>query len=281
MAGIWRGQLLKKTAAYCVLAFFAVYVAIPLYWMIIGSLQTQAEMLSAHPRLVPSRLIIDNYVGLFQTTKVLVWFANSLIISAGSIAVGLFISTLTGFLFCTYNFRFKNFFFWLILASVTIPEIVLIIPTYRILIDVKMINTYFALILPYAMSVFGIFFMKQFMQVAVPRELIESARVEGAGEFFIYRRIALPLSVTGIGVLSVYLWLNSWINYFWPLIMIRSSELFTLPLGLATLYADTFNADYGQLLAGSVIATIPLIVLFLFIQDSFVAGMTAGAVKDS
>jgi ABC-type glycerol-3-phosphate transport system permease component len=130
------------------------------------------------------------------------------------------------------------------------------------------------------MSVFGIFFMKQFIQVALPREMIESARVEGAGEFYIYTHIAIPLSVTGIGVLSVYLWLNSWINYFWPLIMIRSSDLFTLPLGLATLYADQFNSDFGQLLAGSVIATIPLIVLFLFIQDSFIAGMTSGAVKD-
>ena len=190
MAG--RGFLLKKLAIYGLLGLFAVYVLIPLYWMIVGSLQPQAEMFSAEPLLVPSRLIIDNYLGLFRNTKVLAWFFNSLVISAGSTAVGLFISTLTGFLFCTYTFRFKNLLFWMILASVTIPEIVLIIPTYRIMINLKMINTYLALILPYAMSVFGIFFMKQFMQVAVPRELVESARVEGAGEFFIFWRIAIP-----------------------------------------------------------------------------------------
>ena len=270
----------KKVLLYFVLFLFLFFVGIPLYWMVVGSFQAQADMYSANPSLLPAHLTVENYVNLFGTAKILTWFANSVIVSVGSIALGLFICTLTGYLFTVYEFRFKRLLFWLILASVTIPEIVLIIPTYRILIDVKLINTYLSLVLPYGMNIFGIFFMKQFIQMAVPRELIDSARVDGAGEFFIFSRIAVPLSVTGIGVLSVYLWLNSWINYFWPLIMIRSGELFTLPLGLATLYADKFNTDYGQMLAGSVLATIPLIALFLFIQDTFIAGMTSGAVKD-
>lgn len=270
----------KNLIAYSILFLFVLFVFIPLYWMVVGSLQLQSDMFMADPKLIPRRIITDNYLNLFQRTKIITWFMNSLIISAGSVAIGLFISTLTGYLFSIYKFKGKALFFWFILASVTIPEIVLIIPTYRILISAGLLDTYYALILPYAMSVFGVFFMKQFMQVSVPMELIECARMEGAGEFLIYYRIALPLSATGIGVLSVYLWLNSWINYFWPLIMIRSSDMFTLPLGLATLYADTFNTDYGQLMAGSVVATIPLVVLFLFIQEKFVAGMTAGAVKD-
>jgi ABC-type glycerol-3-phosphate transport system permease component len=273
------GRLTAKILLHFFLVVFAIVVFIPFYWMLISSFKTVAEMYSPDVTIVPKVFYYENYINLFTNTGFIRWFFNSVIISVGTLALGLFICSLTGFVFAVYSFRFKKPLFWIILASITIPEIVIIIPLFVLMVNLKLLNTYLALIIPYSMNIFGIFFVKQFITVSVPFDLIYSARVDGCSEMGIYFRIVLPLCKPGLAVLAVFLWLYSWVQYFWPLIMLKTETLMTMPLGLTAIFTNPYFQEYGVLMAGAFIATLPLIILFIFVQDFFVSGLTRGAIK--
>lgn len=270
----------KRAAANFVLLFAAFVVFVPFYWMLVSSLKPEAELFASEPTFIPTSLYLENYKMLLVETKFLPWLLNSVIISGGTVLLGLLICSLTGFVFAVYDFKFKKLLFWIILGSVTIPEIVVIIPLFVLMINFRLINTYLSLILPYAMNIFGIFLLKQYITMSVPFDLIYCARVDGASESWIYWKIVLPLSRAGMGVLAVFLWLHSWLSYFWPLIMLKTEGMFTLPLGLATLYANPWNRQYTLLMTGAFLATLPVIILFVFVQDTFVSGLTTGAIKE-
>lgn len=257
----------------------AVVILLPFYWMIVSSLKDMGEFFSPKPSLFPDNATVANYFKLFRETQFMRWLFNSGTVSVLSLVLGLVICSLAGFAFAAYDFRGKATLFWAVLASVAIPEIVTIIPVFRLMVAARMIDTYSSLVLPYSMNVFGIFLMKQYIASTLPKELLEAARIDGCSEFGIYLRIGMPLVRPGLGVLGVYLWLNSWSGYFWPLIMVKSREMMTLPLGLATLYADPWNLQYGMLMAGAFLSTLPIIVIFLAAQKQFIAGLTGGALK--
>ena len=244
-----------------------------------NSIRPAGDFYSRMEGLFPDNIDFGNYISLFSNTNFLAWLWNSIIICILSTFLGLLICSMAGFAFGVYRFRLKNFFFWLVLGSVAIPEIVTIIPVFRLMSDIGMIDTYSSLVLPYAVSMFGIFLMKQYIESSLPMELLEAARIDGIGEAGLFVRIALPLVKPGLGVLGIYLWLNAWSSYFWPLIMLKSQTMLTVPLGLATLYADPWNLQYGVLMAGSLISTIPIIIIFICAQDQFINGLTAGSVK--
>lgn len=268
-----------KISIHVILILFAILVLIPFYWLIVNSLKSPGDFYGASKSLFPVNPTLGNYKELFDQTLYLLWFKNSFIVSILSLVLGLLICTASGFAFASYNFKFKNLIFWTVLGTVAIPEIVTIIPVFNIMVNVGLIDKYASLILPYAVSMFGIFLIKQFIETSLPNEVLESARIDGLSEYGIYFRIVLPLIKPGIGVLAIFLWLNSWSSYFWPLIMIRSKEMMTLPLGLATLYANPYDLKYGVLMAGNLLATIPIIILFLAAQKQFIDGLTVGAVK--
>jgi ABC-type glycerol-3-phosphate transport system permease component len=257
----------------------AIVILLPFYWMLVSSLKDMGEFFNPKPSLFPASATMANYVKLFRETHFVRWLVNSGTVSVLSLALGLVICSLAGFAFAVYEFRGKTLLFWTVLVSVAIPEIVTIIPVFRLMVSARMIDTYSSLVLPYSMNVFGIFLMKQYIASTLPRELLEAARIDGCSEFEIYLRIGLPLARPGLGVLGIYLWLNSWSGYFWPLIMLKSREMMTLPLGLATLYADPWNLQYGMLMAGAFLSTLPIILIFLGAQKQFIAGLTGGALK--
>lgn len=261
------------------LIFFAILTLIPFYWMIVNSLKTTGDFYGSMKTIFLENPVIENYVNLFTQTDFKTWLLNSFIVSLASTAIGLIICSMAGFAFGVYNFRFKNVLFWLVVGSVAIPEIVTIIPVFKMMAGFGMIDTYASLILPYAVSMFGIFLMKQYIESSLPFELLEAARLDGLSEAGIFLKIALPLIKPGLGVLSIFLWLNSWSGYFWPLIMLKSRKMMTVPLGLATLYADPWNLQYGMLMAGSFVSTLPLLIIFLFAQEQFISGLTSGSVK--
>lgn len=272
-------EFMVKALIHILLIIFAIIVLIPFYWMFTCSFKMPADFYAGMKTLFPERPVIGNYVDLFTTSQFPLWICNSFAVSILSVAIGTIICSMAGFAFGVYNFRFKKLLFWTVLCSVAIPEIVTIIPIFKIMAAIKLIDTYAALVLPYAVSMFGIFMMKQYISTSLPRDLIEAARIDGLSEFGIYFKIAMPLIKPGLGALGIYLWLNSWDGYFWPLIMLKSQSMLTLPLGLATLYSNPWNLEYGMLMAGSVVSTLPIIIVFLLAQEQFISGLTTGAVK--
>jgi ABC-type glycerol-3-phosphate transport system permease component len=268
-----------KIVLYFFLILFAFITLIPFYWMIINSFKAAEDFYSPTSSLFPQKPIIDNYIKLLGATNFSRWLFNSIFVSAASLALGLMICSMAGFAFSVYTFKGKNLLFWTVLASVAIPEIVTIIPVFSFMVTIKMIDTYSSLVLPYSVSMFGIFLMKQYIGSSLQRDLLEAARIDGINEFSLFFKIVLPLITPGLGVLGISLWLTSWSGYFWPLIMLKSREMMTVPLGLATLYADPWNLEYAMLMAGSLISTIPIIIIFMAAQEQFISGLTAGAVK--
>jgi ABC-type glycerol-3-phosphate transport system permease component len=247
--------------------------------MIANTLKATGDFYSPVASFFPARPVIENYTKLLMTTNYPRWLFNSLYVSVASLVLGLMICSMAGFAFAVYKFKGKKFLFWTVLASVAIPEIVTIIPVFSFMVNLKLIDTYTSLVLPYSVSMFGIFLMKQYVGSSLQKDLLEAARMDGMNEFGIFFKIALPLITPGLGVLGISLWLTSWSGYFWPLIMLKSREMMTVPLGLATLYADPWNLEYGMLMVGSLISTLPIIAIFLAAQEQFISGLTAGAVK--
>jgi ABC-type glycerol-3-phosphate transport system permease component len=270
---------LRKIVLYAILITVAVVILVPFYWMIINSLKPLSSFYERYAPLWPKEITFENYTKLIFDTEFVRWFVNSVIVSTATVIIGLLVCSLAGFAFAIYEFRGKKALFWLVLGSVAIPEIVTIIPVYQLMVSWDLIDTYSSLILPYSMNVFGIFLMKQFIETSIPLELIEAGRIDGCSELGILLRVATPLLRPGLGVLGMLLWLHSWSSYFWPLIMLRARDMLTIPLGLATLYADPWNLQYGMLMAGAFISTIPILLIFLLAQEQFIDGLTAGSVK--
>jgi ABC-type glycerol-3-phosphate transport system permease component len=276
-----RGKInpFSQLIVYLSLIIIAVITLIPFYWMIANTFKATGDFYSPVTSFFPVRPVIENYTKLLGATNYPLWLFNSLFVSAASLVLGLMICSMAGFAFAVYNFKGKKFLFWTVLASVAIPEIVTIIPVFSFMVKLKLIDTYTSLVLPYSVSMFGIFLMRQYVSSSLQKDLLEAARIDGMNEFGIFFKIALPLITPGLGVLGISLWLTSWSGYFWPLIMLKSREMLTVPLGLATLYADPWNLEYGMLMAGSLISTIPIIAIFLAAQEQFISGLTTGAVK--
>ncbi|MGE5613154.1 MAG: carbohydrate ABC transporter permease [Bacillota bacterium] len=270
---------LGKITLHFFLVIFAICILIPFYWMIMSSFKSTGDYYSKMTGLFVKNPVLDNYIDLFTKHDTVRWFMNSFIISILTTGIGLFICSLAGFAFGIYNFKFKPLLFWIVLGSVAIPDVVTITPIFKMMVDIKLIDTYASVVLPYAVSMFGIFMMKQYVSSSLPNDLLEAARIDGLTEAGIFVKIALPLIRPALGVLGIYLWLNSWIGYFWPFIMLKSKHMMTLQVGFATLYADPYNLQYGLLMAGSFLSTLPIIIIFLLAQEQFITGLTTGAVK--
>lgn len=274
-----KSNILSKLLIYFLITLFAMIVLLPFYWMIVCSLKSNADFYNPVASLFTQNPIVDNYVNLFKKTDFIRWFLNSFIVSILSTALGLAICSMAGFAFAVYKFKFKNFIFWTVLISVAIPEIVTIIPVFRLMVSINLIDNYLSLVLPYSVSMFGIFMMKQYIASSFPKDLLDAARIDGLSEFGIYLKVVLPIIRPGLAMLAIYLWILSWSGYFWPLIMLKSVDKMTMPLGLATLYANPWNLEWGIMMAGSFLSTLPIIILFLVFQKQFISGLTKGAVK--
>jgi multiple sugar transport system permease protein len=185
---------------------------------------------------------------------------------------------MAGYAFAMFEFRFKKALFTLVMATMLLPSFMNMIPSFMIMDVLGWIDEHRALYVPGAASAFGIFLMRQFCVSAVPRDLIEAARIDGCGEFGIYWRVVLPLLKPALGTLGLITFIASWNNFMGPLIVMRSLENYTLPLALRALQSPV-NTEWGALMAGSAIATIPLLVLFAVTSRQLIAGLTTGAVK--
>ena len=269
------GLFISRTIVYCALAGATLIWLAPLVWLVCAAFKNRDDMFhyafaSPHPTL-------DNFVSLFNQVPFLRYMTNSVFISSGVTLLQLFFGSLAGFALAKYEFRGKRPLMALMLATMMLPNQVLLAPLYRLIYRMGLVDTHLALMLPAAVSVFGIILFRQSM-LQIPDELLDAGRIDGCSEFRLYWEIAVPVSRPMIGAFSLIAFMAAWNNFLWPQIVLQTSERLTLPIALNQM-VGLYRQDYGALMAGTLLSILPVIVLFLLLQREFLAGLTAGAVK--
>lgn len=269
---------LAPWAAYCVVGVGALIMLAPFYFMFVFATHSRTEIFSLPPPMFFGDDFFNNLKIL--TDRIPFWrnLGWSLYVALASTALTLLFCSMAGYAFAMFNFPWKNVLFALVMATMLLPSFMNMIPTFMIMDLLGWIDQPRALYLPGAASAFGIFLMRQFVSTSIPRDLIEAARMDGCSELGIYARIVVPLLKPAMGTLGLITFIASWNNFIGPLIVMRSPEMYTLPLALRSLQSPV-NTEWGALMTGSAIATIPLIILFMISSRQLISGLTAGAVK--
>lgn len=256
-----------------------IFFIFPFYWIASGSFKLQDVAISIPPEWWPMNPTFDNFNKLLSNQYTLRWFFNSVFISVSTTVLVCTTASLAGYALAKKHFPGVTLIFTIFVAAMALPKQVILIPLLNLITEFKLMNTYPALILPAVGWPFGVFLMKQFSQ-AIPKELLESARIDGCGELKTFTNIALPIIKPGIGALAIFTFIASWNDYFSQLVFSNSQEMATLPLGLAQMAQTAeFSSDYGLLMAGALLASLPMILIFICFQNYFTQGVTLGAVK--
>ena len=269
---------LAPRAAYLLVALGAVVMLLPFYFMFVFASHSRTEIFNLPPPLFFGSDFLLNVDIL--TSKIPFWrsLGWSLYVALASTGLTLLFCSMGGYAFAMFEFRFKQPLFLLVMGTMLLPSFLGMIPTFMIMDAFGWIDQPRALYIPGAASAFGIFMMRQFVSSSIPRDLIEAARMDGCGELGIYWRIVLPLLKPAMGTLGLITFIASWNNFIGPLIVMRSPEMYTLPLALRSMQSPV-NTEWGAVMAGSAIATLPLLVLFAISSRRLIDGLTAGAVK--
>ncbi len=263
---------------YLILIATSFLMFIPFYWSVSTSLKLEQFVFTNPPQWWPNPLTLQNYVGVFTKIHFYRYFLNSVFVATVTTLAHVFFDTLAAYAFAKLTFPGRDKLFFVLLLGLMVPFQVNLIPLYRIMAILNWTNTYLALIVPNLTSIFGIFMMRQFL-ISIPNDLLDAARIDGCNEFGVFRRIVLPLALPGIATLIILTFMGTWNDFLWPRIVTSSEELFTLPVGLAQLQMKN-TSNVAQIMAGTVLTALPMILVFLFMQRQFIAGMTAGALKE-
>lgn len=258
----------------------AILVLIPFASIFLASLRPGKEIMrqGIGLNIDPSIMSLDNYRYLFSgETKYFTWFLNSLKITAVQTFTTLFVSAFVAYGFAMYNFKCKNALFTCVLFIMMIPMEIIMLPLYQLVIKIGLMDSMWGIILPTIAGPMPIFFFRQYLS-GISKEFLDAARVDGCTEFGIFFRIIMPLMKPSFASMGIFIGMNSWNSFLWPMIVLRSSGKLTLPIGLNSLITPYGN-NYDVLIAGAVFSVIPIIILFLIFQKHFIAGMTAGGVK--
>jgi len=266
---------------YAVVSIGAFVMAFPFYWMVNLSTLSKDVVMSLPPRFLPGGELLVNLAELFQRIPYARNYANSLIVATSQTALVLFFSSLAGYAFAKHNFPGKNALFLFMLGTMFIPSWAGLVPWFLIMKNLGLVNKLYGLIIPGAVSAIGIFWMRQGMSQAVPDELLDAARIDGCGEYALFFRIALPIVRPPLGALAIMTFMGSWNSFLAPLLLMQSAEKFTLPVALRTLLGTigTRPTPWGAMMAGTALATMPIIIIFIFSSRQFISGLTAGALR--
>jgi ABC-type glycerol-3-phosphate transport system permease component len=266
--------------AHVLLLLAAGISLVPFVWLLCASIKTGQDLF-VFTFLPPSlkRLTLANYTLLFQKQYFDRWLVNSIFLASLQTTLVVALASLGGFALAKYEFRFKRPLQAIMLATMLLPSQVLLPSMYELMNKFGWINSYWSIIVPGAVSVFGMFLFRQAMQ-GVPDELLQAARVDGCSELRLWWEIALPVVRPMIGAFTLMSFLAAWNSYLWPSIMIQEPSRYTLPMGLANMSSmNEYQTNYGMLMAGTVLSVLPVMVLFFGMQRDFIAGLTSGAVK--
>ncbi|MEK3853908.1 carbohydrate ABC transporter permease [Cytobacillus sp. FSL H8-0458] len=268
----------SKIWIYVLLSVGVVISIAPFYWMIVGSTLNSGEIFHVPPKILPGDRLTENFRSFNDSLGIVKIFWNSLYIAVVFTVLSTLICSMAGYAFAKFRFRGRNLIFFVILCSLMIPYQVTLIPLFEMMVSFNWLNTYQAIILPSLASPFAIYLMRQNMK-AVPDSLIEASRVDGAGEIRIFFTIILPVVRPALAAVSIFLFMSQWNSLIWPLITLNSKEMFTLPVALSSLIGMA-RIDYGQVMLGTTLSTIPIMIIFLLMQKHFISGILGGSVKE-
>jgi multiple sugar transport system permease protein len=247
--------------------------------MIVSSIQDPNQASTSTFSFIPKVFTFDSFTYFFTFNQyVWRWLFNSLFISVIVTLGNVAFASMAGYAFAKLRFPGKNTIFWVLMCTIMIPQQVTLIPLYVLIINVfQMGDTYSAIILPSIVTVFNVFLMKQYLS-SIPSTLIDAARIDACSEFGIFRKIIFPLAKPGLAVMAIFTFVGQWNEFFWPFLVTQSEEMRTIQVGLASFrFAD--STQFGPMMAGSIIASIPMIILFFSLQKYFLQGITIGAIK--
>lgn len=260
-----------------ILAIVSVLILLPFLWMVSASLRTQGDVLSNTLTLIPNPLTFDNFTEIWNRIPLGRQFLNTVIFAGAVTLFSVTFDSAAGYALARFSFRGKNVVFVIIVVTLMLPFQVTLVPIYQQLSDLHWINTYQGLIVPRMADAFGIFFMRQFF-LSIPQDLEDAARIDGASELRIWARVMMPLATPAVLTIALFNLLNNWNDLLWPLIMTTSTDMQTLSAGLA-LFKGEHVTEYGVLMAGSIIALLPMVIAFVIVQRRFVEGIATTGLK--
>ncbi len=271
--------LLGKSGAYAILIVGLIGTLLPFFYIIVSSLKTPAELRQTPPDFFSKTPSLTNYTTILKDKDIPLAqnLFNSIFVSVTRVAITLFTSSYAGYIFAKYQFRGKNLAFGIILIQIMIPFQVVMIPNYLLVVKLGLIDSLWALIVPAFIDAYGIFMMKQFIE-ALPSELMDAARIDGASEFGIYSRVVLPQMGPPLASLGIFTFMATWNDYLWPLIVLTSPEKRTIPL-LVVWFQTAHVSNQGLVLAASILTLLPIFVVYIFLQRWIVDQATSSAFK--
>lgn len=272
-----RQQRLLKTFVYIFLAIGSFIMVVPFVWMVVTSFKPLDEINTYPPSFFIRKPTFAAYFELFSIIPMGRYFMNSLIVTSAITLANIFFCSLAGYAFAKHRFFGRDKLFLLLVGSMMIPWQVNLIPSFVIIKKFGWLNSFYGLIIPAMSGAFGIFLMRQFI-MNIPDDLIDAAKIDGCSEFTIYRKVILPLIQPALASLAIFTFMGQWNNFVWPLVVIYSSKMRTIPLALSTLNGQ-FGTNFAMVMAGAVIATLPVLIVFIAFQKYFIKGIALTGLK--
>jgi putative chitobiose transport system permease protein len=268
--------MVKRLLLYAVLFSLALFTVFPLLWLFGVALKSEGSIFGFPPQIIPWPITLKNFIEVWRVMPLFRFFMNSIILTAAGIILNVTLSAMAAYPLARMNFRGKNFIFSVILATLILPSHIGLIVNFVTLSKLSLIDTYIATLLPGAVSVFGIFLLRQ-AYLNLPKEIEDAARIDGAGEFTIWFRIMTPLIIPQLATLAIFEFVALWNSFLWPLIVLKNPAKYPLAVGLLYLQG-IFSHNTRLVAAGAIILILPIIVMFLLFQRYFIRGLTAGAI---
>lgn len=272
------GKKLPKITMYIFLILSGLLSIFPFYWMFVVGSNTTSAINKFPPVVVPGSNFFENAMNVLDRINFFGALFNSFIVSATITISVLFFCSLAGFAFSKLEFKGRDFFFVMVIATMMIPPQLSLIPNFMIMSGIGWVDNLRAVIVPAAVNAFGVFWMRQYISTSVPYDLVEAARIDGCGNFRIFWSIVLPTVKPGLATLGIFTFMTAWNDFLWPLVVLKDRSVHTIQIALRTLN-DVYSTDYSLILAGTFMATVPVLIVFLIFNKQFIAGLTEGSVK--
>ena len=275
------GSVIKKIIIYIVCTFLAILSILPFWIMMVNATRSTPQINASAIALLPSTHLFDNIKILSDKNmfKPLVGFFNSLLVAACSTGLAIYFSSLTAYAQVVYEWKFKRAFFSFILAVMMLPAQVTMVGFLQMCYQLHATDKLFMLILPSSAAPSMVFFMRQYLQPALPIEIVHSARIDGAREFYIFNKIVLPILKPAMATQAIFAFVGSWNNLFTPMVLLSTPKKYTMPMMVSLLRADIYKTEYGSIYAGLTLTILPLIIVYLILSKYIVAGVALGSVK--
>lgn len=277
-------RLIEKIGLHTILIFVSLLSIFPFLWLISTSFKGNAENIFAYPpQLWPQNFTFDNYIGVCKRVNFFAYFINSMIVAGLTVALNLILSAMAAYPLARMQFKGKKTAFFAVLATIMVPFQAIMLPVYLITLKLNLVDSvnnlmgYLGLVMPFAVSAFGIFLMRQAF-LTIPKEMEEAAIVDGCNVLQVFFKVLMPMVKPSLAVLAIFTFIGSWGEFLWPSIVLTKESMYTLPVGVNNLQG-MFSSNWRFIAAGSILATIPIVIFFLAMQKYFISGENEGAIK--